>query len=611
MCGIAAIVSLSNSSLPSSWIEKMNERVTHRGPDSEGIFLDKNFALGHRRLSIVDTSAAANQPLHYKDLVITYNGEVYNFPEIRAELKKYGYQFRTTSDTEVVMAAYDYWGQDCVHHFEGMWAFVLFDKKANQLFISRDRFGQKPLIYTRTEQYFAWCSEAKQLLDLPGFKAEMNQQSAFDFLIFASINHNSETFFKNVFMLPAGHSMLYDLQTNRFTIYQWYHFPKLSVSGITLPEAANNFRNLFINSIEHRLRADVQVGSCLSGGLDSSSIVCTIRELSNGSRNPVTISICWPGKEIDEQEYIDTVVNKIQCGSHKVYPDMDELNQVLDKIIYHQDQPLLSASHFSEYKVYEAAAKENLKVMMDGQGADEYLAGYRLFQFYNILGLFHNNKLGDMRKEWAALCESFGFSNNKLLRSLLYVKYRRKAKNTGSTFRKSWVNNFDSQNPVMLPANLQPGISNFSKHQLFVSSLPYQLHSADRNSMCHSVEARLPFLDHRLVEFTYSLPDNFKIRTGISKFVLRNALKKVLPEKITNRQSKQAFPAPESEWLRSNKNWVNAQLKESTESLNGILNPEKITSAFNNFLNKESEDYTLLFRVINLNKWLRIFNASA
>ena len=612
MCGIAAIINISNAPVADEIIQMMNDRVSHRGPDHGGSYVGNNFALGNRRLTIVDSSCAANQPMQYLEGTITYNGEIYNYREIKKELEGRGYSFKTSSDTEVILASYDCWGPSCVQKFDGMWAFVLFDSRKNIIFASRDRFGQKPLYYARIGNHFVMGSEIKQFTIIPGFRAKLNQKLGFEFLNFAALNHTQETLFDSVQDLPAGHNIIYDLANHQFNINQWYHFPSPGMNGITLPEAAGEFKRLFSRSVETRIKADVQTGSCLSGGLDSSSIVCMINDIYKEKTDPVTLSICWPGKDIDEQEYIDAVVEKLHCRNRKIFPNMNELNEdkVLDRIIYHQDQPVLSASHYAEYKVYEAAAKENIRVMMDGQGADEYLAGYRLFQFYNVHELFNGFRIRELRKEWNAIRALFGFSHNQLLRSLLYIKYRAKDRAIDDVFNSTWIRKFKNTDPNMLPGHRPFNVKQFSNHQLFVSSLPYQLHSADRNSMCHSVEARLPFLDHRLVEFTYSLPSKFKIKNGTTKIVLRNALNNILPSKIANRRSKQAFPAPEAEWMRENSSWVLYQLKDSRELLGNMLDIDKLVERFEQFCQGRHNNFSMFFRVINLNRWAKLFNVS-
>jgi asparagine synthase (glutamine-hydrolysing) len=612
MCGISVIVNLSNAPIAENTLQKMNQKIRHRGPDHEGSFFGRNFALGNQRLSIVDRSTAANQPMHYRELVITYNGEVYNYREIRGELQKKGYCFNTCSDTETILAAFDHWGEKCTEHFEGMWAFIIYDKRSNKLFASRDRFGQKPLYYATVAGHFVMGSEIKQFAVIPGFKGKMNHSIAFDFLNFSALNHTDETFFEGVENFPAGHSMVYDLETHDYELRRWYHFPSPDLNGISLTDAAVEFKKLFKSSVEGRLKADVKLGSCLSGGLDSSSIVCMVNDLETEKSIPVTISVCWPGKEIDEQEYIDIVVDQLKCGSKKITPDLDEMNKenVLDKIIYHQDQPIVSASHYAEYKLYEEAARENLRVMLDGQGADEYLAGYTMFHYYHMYELFNRNGLKDLYKEWNAVRSLFRFSNHKLLRNLLYIRYRRKNRKIDPLFNDKWIKKFPNSDPNLLPGNGELNLKGFTKHQLFVSSLPYQLHSADRNSMCHSVEARLPFLDHRLVEFTYALPARFKIRNGMTKLVLRDALKEILPDRISQRISKQGFPAPEREWMCRNADWVIRELKDAGDLLNNMLDPGKTIRKFQDYCKTGQGDLSLFFRIINLSRWIKLFSIS-
>lgn len=493
-----------------------------------------------------------------------------------------------------------------------MWAFVIYDIKKNILFGSRDRFGQKPFHYARFGNYFMIGSEIKQFIDVPGFRPVLNQEVAFNFLNYGALNYSDETFFEGVHSLPVGHNIVYNLHNHSYSTSQWYRFPEQSTVSMDLCDAAQQFKELFAQSVSLRLNSDVKIGSCLSGGLDSSSIVCMMDDILEGREKIPTISICWNDKEIDEREYIDAVSAHTNTINKKVFPNMEQLNRegALDKIIYHQDQPVPSASHFSEFKVYEAAAQSHLPVMLDGQGADEYLGGYGIFNWYHMHALLRQNNLVSFSREWNAVRNMSRFSDHDMIKNFLFIRYRQRRPRLNPVMDEQWSRQYLNGNPTLPERRSRLSAKDLSYHQLFSSSLPYQLHSADRNSMCHSVESRLPFLDHRLVEFSYALPDSFKISKGISKIILRHALKNILPVKIAERRTKLGFPAPERKWMQQNQQWIARTLEENEDVLEKFVAPEKLRASMDQFKKGGLPDHSFLFRVLAFSSWLKIFNVS-
>ena len=611
MCGISAIVDRNNRAVPETLLHAVNDKARHRGPDGGSVFLTRNLGLGHRRLSIIDLRECGRQPMEKYNCVISYNGEIYNFLSLKKELQRKGYTFQTRTDTEVILAAYDCWKDQCDQHFEGMWGFVLYDRQKNILFCSRDRFGQKPLHYTLAGNYFAITSEIKQMTMLPSFRATCNEQAAFHFLNHGALNYSSDTMFEHVFALPAGHNLEYNLTSHTYIIKQWYAFRNQPVNNIPLDEAAYEFRRLFEQSVRTRLQSDVPVGASLSGGLDSSSVCCTMRNLEE--RKPQkNISVCWDDPHIDERSYMEAVISATGNTSIQVFPDMNELQlqRTLNKVIYHQDQPILSASHFSEYKLYETAAHEGLTVMIDGQGADEYLGGYNDFNFYYLHGLLNQGGIKDFVQQWKKLSAVCSMPFTLFLRNCIELRYRHYFPGIHPFLNQKWAKKHLEKDPGLLPGREMFDMRSYTRHQLFVSSLPYQMHSADRNSMCHSIEARLPFLDHRLVEFTYSLPDTQKIKDGLSKVVMREALHDILPEKIRNRKTKLGFPAPEKSWMAVNADWVNQEIAENLAALPGIFNEKYIKSLLTSFTKGLLHDYSVFFRLISFGRWASIFNVT-
>lgn len=613
MCGISALINTNNTAISPNLIRKMNDLVKHRGPDDGGVFLKDNFALGNRRLAVIDTSQAGHQPFIYGANALIYNGAIYNFVELRKELEKRGYIFKSSTDTEVILAAYDCWGQQCVERFSGMWSFVLYDHGKNILFCSRDRFGIKPLHFARIGHYFAIGSEIKQFSAIPGYAAKMNNAAAFNFLNYNALNYSEDTFFEGISTLRGGNNLVYDLRTHTYNTYNWYGFDQQAEnSDITFQEATTTFHDLFSTAVDQYTRCNVQYGAFLSGGLDSSSIVCMLKQGKRAAGDLTTVSLCWHYKNIDEQHYIDPVLEETGFYGKKLYADMNEMNKtdVLDRIIYSQDQPIPNASHFAEYKLHEGARRAGMTVMMDGQGSDEYLAGYGIFGFYHLLGLMAKRKWSDIRREWPAFKGHQSFSHWQLLRFLMYIRYRQPVPQIDPAIKPAWGKDLLARSPFMLPEGVPMDIRNFSFQQLFVSSLPYQLHSADRNSMHHSIESRFPFLDHRLVEFAFSLPDTFKINNGATKFVLRESMKSILPECVRLRRQKLGLPAPEREWMLANADWVEHELAEGSAILDEMVNATSVKKRFQSFRQLKYTDHSFFFRVIALSRWVRLFGVS-
>jgi len=382
MCGIAGIVNQDGSPVLEEEIKAMTRLIAHRGPDHEGFYFGKDFALGHRRLCIIDLSDLSNQPMKYVgqhgEYVIVYNGEIYNYIEIRDELIAAGYRFSTQSDTEVILAGYDKWGLDCVNRFNGIWAFAIYDQRKNLIFLSRDRFGVKPLYYTKIGNKFCFGSEIKQFTVVKGWRARMNHRRVYDYLVFGVMDHTSETMFEGVYQLRGGEYLLYDLTTNRFTVQRWYDI-KLEKIDISYEEAQKKFRELVFDSVGLQLRSDVKVGSCLSGGLDSSTLVSVMKRLLATNGNIETVSFCSEVEKYNEEKYVDEVVKHTNAVSHKVSPKFEdffaELNSngsnEIESLVWHQDEPSGSTSSFAQYSVFKEVRKNGIIVMLDGQGADE------------------------------------------------------------------------------------------------------------------------------------------------------------------------------------------------------------------------------------------------
>lgn len=612
MCGVSAIIYKSERTVAESEIEAMNNKIIHRGPDDSGGFINNNLAFGFRRLSILDLSFHGHQPMiDQEGNAIIFNGEIFNYVEIRDSLKSEGESFTTETDTEVILAAYRKWGAECFKRFNGMWGILIYDPSLEKVFICRDRFGIKPLNYWETEDEIVFCSEIKQLMALPQFVPKLNKDSAARFLVKRQLNTSTNTFFEGVKELAPGHIMAYDLQSHKKSIEAYYLVESIKQNtNITYKDAAEEFYGLFENAVKIRLRSDMPIGSCLSGGLDSSSIVTMANKLSAENLSATTISSCWSDARYDEQEYIDEVINSTNFHSVKIFPDINELASLnrLSDIVYHQDQPIKSASHFAEYSVFKAAKENHLTVMLDGQGSDEFLAGYIPFRFYNtslirqgqFIQLF--NELAKQRKNHYSLSDIILHNTIHFLRTMGIQPPSRN--NLDSSFFKSEIIDRIIDRPQDR-INFSTYRDN-SVNEIKYTSIPYQLHSEDRNSMMHSIESRLPFLDFDLADFMFALPDKYKMGGGITKKILRDSLGSILPTKIVNRHSKKGFEAPEEPFMMKNSNWIRSVLERAVEQNSDLLN-STLLKQFDSVVTGSGKYNNVYFRILSFQLWAERF----
>jgi asparagine synthase (glutamine-hydrolysing) len=377
MCGIFFSVGFEN--LPAAVIDS----VAHRGPDGRGWneFMSPNgpVVMAHRRLAIVDLSADGHQPMSTEDqrFWVTYNGEIYNYLEIRGELEDLGHEFKTKTDTEVLLKSYLHWGKDCLHKFNGMFAFVIWDDKEKKVFAARDRFGVKPLYYYREGNKIAFSSEIKQFKHFPKWKNILNQEMAGEYLETGYCDHKQITLYKNVFQVLPGHYLKSDCLVNIPDPLCWYNLEScIKHLDISDNDAISHFKKLFEDAVRIRLRSDVLVGACLSGGLDSSSIVCMMREIQGVDQKISTFSSVFPGEKVDESNYIDELASQKNLTSYKNYPSSHAFMDNLDSVLYHQDLPFLGTSIFAQWSTFESAKEKGVIVLLNGQGADESLLGY-------------------------------------------------------------------------------------------------------------------------------------------------------------------------------------------------------------------------------------------
>ncbi len=593
MCGIFGIVLPKGEKPDKKLVEAATDQLFHRGPDSSGYFFEDNLALGNRRLAILDLSEDGKQPIHYQDLTITYNGELYNYLELKKELQKKGHAFKTNTDTEVVLVAYKEWGKACVNRFNGMWAFAIYDSKAQTLFCSRDRFGIKPFYYHWENGTLTFASEIKAFKPLPFWKAILNKQTAADYLIKGLQNHTEQTLFKNIKQLQAGHHLFFDLKSHTLKLEQYYNLREIEPNTtITFEEAATTFRTLLKDSIRLHSRSDVKVGAALSGGLDSSSIVALQYELlGDQPENLEVVSYASEVPQFDESPFVESLIKRYPVKVHKVSASFKETLAKIDEVILAHDAPLLSASLIAGYSVFKKAKEKGLKVMIDGQGADEILAGYGTYYipFLKEIGIKRLSKL---------IPEAFG----------LLGKHNIKLSKKLSFFKKT--SNLDELLQLPESQSFVP-FKNFQDYCIYMIEkgiLPYLLHFEDRNSMAHSVESRVPFLDFRFVEFCMSLPADFKIKKGIRKAILRAAMKEMLPEKILKRYDKMGFSTPQESWINNNPEFILDRIKNTLANYPDLFNKGFLSFVEGVLSKKETTHYSFLWRVMTFGRWMELYS---
>lgn len=622
MCGIAAIIKKHNTGVNRDEIQRMNDTMVHRGPDADGIFIDQNIGLGHRRLSIVDLSDDGRQPMfsYDKRFVLIFNGEVYNYIELKEELRKEGAVFRTETDTEVVLEAYRYWGEECTKRFNGMWSIILYDSAEKQVFVSRDRFGVKPLYMFESGKEIIFASEIKCITAIrPKEKiADLTQMARY--LSGQQEDTDEHTFYKNIHNFPKSSNMIYDM---RRQVKKYQKYWEINVTAFQKKWQYRNpckkLRELLEDSIRIRLRADVGVGASLSGGVDSSTIVGMICQKFHTRLH--TFSSIYREKNCDEKEFIDCVNEFADTIPHYIYPDnSQDIIQDLKDLIYYHDGPCYTASPYSGYCVYRGVGKR-VKVLLDGQGADELFGGYLRFHNEKLKELLHQDtffsrlqavsQVFAVQNEWPM----YRLNNELLLRTLGVRGYRElirkrkadpeyKAPGTKIKYVKEFQE-INQENKFQQNDSIVSELDQALYLRLWYDMLPRILHDVDRNSMARSLEVRLPFLDYRLVEFSYTLPHQYKIRGKWTKYILRKSCRRYLPKKIYRRTSKMGFPAPFDKWLRDERfqNEIKAYIDAFKER--NIADRESLEQCYAGHMSGDSNRADELFRIMSLEMWLQ------
>lgn len=652
MCGICGIVNRKDYA-DFNVIRSMSDAIAHRGPDDEGFLafnseskkileIDRNeiasgmpgqgnynLFLGHRRLSIIDTSECGHEP--FKDpsgnYFLVYNGEIYNYVELKEILVDKGYRFTSKTDTEVLLYLYIEYGEECLRLLNGMWSFVILDVKKNRLFGSRDRFGVKPFYYYYDRDRFIFSSEIKSLIKAPAIRRSINEVAAFDYLTAGRMLDDNSTLFSNVVELePSSYFYLglndLDLKINKYYKLSYNpSFEKFDERKST--RYIENIREKIFDAVDVRLRSDVKVGSCLSGGIDSSSIVCVInnllkqKEITQVGEMQKVFTSSFPDTKIDESKWAKMVTDSTRSEWFKTYPKSNELLEDLEKLVYVQDVPFGSTTIYSQYRVMKLASENGVTVLLDGQGGDELFTGYTSFfrPFYNEL--IKNAQLSSILNEYKnidnspisrkelldALSMSFAklFLPSPVKRKLYNLKVRE-----NYLIRQEYYEKHKSRfelGKFVEYTNLNSALYD----QFTKTSLKELLKFEDRNSMNFSIEARTPFADDiNLIDYVFQIPSSYKIHNGWTKYLLRESMKGVIPEPIRQRTDKLGFATPEYRWM----NDIKDDLREYfTSDLDEYFYSKKILADWDSiFENQSKTGFTEIWRFVNFAIWKKIYD---
>jgi asparagine synthase (glutamine-hydrolysing) len=638
----------------------MNNRQAHRGPDGAGYYFgwpgdgrftdvlvrdvtrwehrdDVRVALGHRRLAIIDLSDRGIQPMMIDGVAIVFNGEIYNHRELRAELEGAGYQFTTRTDTEVLLQAYRRWGDDCLARIQGMFAFAIWDRRRTRLFCARDRLGIKPFYYALADGCFLFASEIKTLLAFPGLTPVADDDAVIDYLVHGNCDYGERTVFRGVKALPAAHTLAVHYGSGEVTVQRYWELsPPASRNGTTDAARLERLSELLLSTTRSHLISDVRAGSSLSGGIDSSTVVALIGKIWRDQPDAATavgerfftFTSCWEYPELDERQYALAAANAMGATPHLVFPTADDFWDVFERMAWHQDMPFFSLSFYAQWCVMRAARDAGVKVLLDGQGGDEVFGGYAKFRYAYLMSLLRSGQWGRMTLEaghmvrqgdWYVLDLRRGYRYlpgamrrllgvDSLLQSALQSDIRRAVASESTPATRWW-------RYASTAAASDTGWTMMQRIQvddLMVDTLPQLLRMEDRSSMAFSLEARVPLLDHPLVEYGVGLPDHLKVRDGWSKYAIRQVMQGAMPDSVRLRTAKLGFAAPDRRWLAKELRPRVGELIAGGLRCQRFVDPVPLRRWYDSPQadGASTEAYLGLFRVLALEMWMRAFSVS-
>jgi asparagine synthase (glutamine-hydrolysing) len=662
MCGIVGILSLGGAPVDPVVLQRMNDRPAHRGPDGAGYLLawpadgrlahafvrdiaawdrraDARIALGHRRLAILDLSERGIQPMAADGggTWIVFNGEIYNHRALRVELERAGYTFTTRTDTEVLLQAYQRWGEACLERIQGMFAFAIWDGGAGRLFCARDRLGIKPFYYATPPGHLVFASEIKALLAFPALTAVADDDAVVDYLVHANCDYGERTVFRGVRALPAGHALSVDFASGRVRVRRYWELsPPAARNGTSDAAHLERLKRLLLDTTRTHLISDVRAGSCLSGGLDSSTVVSLIGKLWREQPEAATavgdrfftFTSCWDYPELDERSYALSAAQAMGATPHLVFPSAADFWGVFEKMAWHQDMPFPSTSYYAQWSVMRAAREAGVKVLLDGQGGDEVFGGYAKFRYAYLMSLLRSGRWGRMAREVGAMVRQGDvyvldlrrgyrylpgtlrrlLGVDSLLRGILRTDWSRAVASESTPATRWWryaSNNHTADSGWSMMQRIQVD-------DLLVDTLPLLLRMEDRSSMAFSLEARVPLLDHVLVEYGVGLPDHLKVHDGWSKFAIREVMRGAMPDRVRLRTTKLGFAAPDRHWLTKELRPVVADLIGGQLRSARYVDPAPLRRWYDapRARSASTEAHLGLFRVLALEMWMRAFNVS-
>jgi len=666
MCGIVGILSLNGAPVDPIVLERMNNRQAHRGPDGAGYLFgwpngdgkvhdvivrdvgewidrgedrDIRVALGHRRLAILDLSDRGIQPMQAGGVSIVFNGEIYNHRELRTELEQTGCVFTTRTDTEVLLQAYRRWGEDCLVRIQGMFAFAIWDPHRGRLFCARDRLGIKPFYYATANGCFLFASEIKTLLAFPGLTPVADDDAVIDYLVHGNCDYGERTVFRDIKALPAAHELSVKFGTGQIAMRRyWELLPPLHRNGTNDAARLDHLRDMLLDTTRSHLISDVRAGSCLSGGIDSSTVVALIGKIWHDQPEAATavgdrfytFTSCWEYPELDERQYALAAANAMGATPHLVFPTADDFWDVFQRMAWHQDMPFFSLSFYAQWCVMRAARDAGVKVLLDGQGGDEVFGGYAKFRYAYLMSLLRSGQWGrmtleashmlrqgdlyvlDLRRGYrylpGALRRILGIDS--LLQRAIQTDLRRAvaAESTPATRWWRYASNAGSDNGNDGWTMMQ----RIQVDDLMIDTLPQLLRMEDRSSMAFSLEARVPLLDHPLVEYGVGLPDNLKVRDGWSKYAIRQVMQGTMPDAVRLRTAKLGFAAPDRRWLAKELRPRVGELMTGGLRCQRFIDPTPVLKWYDSPAAEgaATEAYLGLFRILALEMWMRAFSVS-
>lgn len=601
MCGIVGLVTKKEKE---NTIKLMNDRIKHRGPDGDGYFIDGDVALGHRRLSIIDLSTG-DQPMFNEDgsVVTVFNGEIYNYQELKEELIALGHDFKTKSDTEVLVHGYEEWHTDLPKHLRGMFAFAIYDKNKNEVFLARDNFGIKPLYFAKMNDTFMFASEIKAFLDVPDFEKIFNESILETYLEFSFVPTN-ETFFKGVHRLDAGCSLLYKDGEIKLNKYFKLDFKEENMS---FEDAVKNISAVMKDSVEKHLIADVEVGSFLSSGIDSSYIVSL-------AKPDKTYTVGYENKKYDETMYAKDLAEKLGIKNESKIITKEEYLENISKIMYHLDEPTSDPAAISLYFVAKLASKD-LKVVLSGEGADEFFGGYNYYReevdykFYNKLPFCIRHAIG---KVASIFPEGRGFNflvrrGEKLENSYIGVN-----RNFSSKMAKKVLKNNYELEAIHVTKDVYNEFKNYSNiDKMQAIDVNFWLMKdillkADRMTMASSIEGRVPFIDKEVFKVASHLPFDYKVTKENTKVALRAAAKEVIPTEAYKKK-KLGFPVPVREWIKEGDFKEEVEKTLNSDVANKYFNTKIINKMFEEHVNGKKDNYRKIWTIYTFIKWYQVF----